>query len=172
MDEDDEVAAGAVVSDEDLVPVNSSGPDEEDHEQQQHLGVQPDIVEGAQAAGTTAANVDSEGESDDEWNFVKPQPTANEAESEHVVKEEPEEPQQEEQQQPPKEEEQEKLPEEELVVPHQEEQHAEAQAIAESQEHCAEVSFRGEIADLQNWNWRNSFVAWRELRMRNAWDTK
>lgn len=69
-----------------------------------------------------AVNVDSECDSDDEWNYVKPK---EDQEKDNL----PETDQQEIQSEP------------ELG----QEQHAEVHAIAESQEHCSEVSGRGFI---------------------------
>lgn len=84
-----------------------------------------------------AANVDSECESDDEWNYVKPATTEGDEEK-PVEKEVVTEPAAD------------KPEEEELLVVDNEDQfgdeeivhevHAEAQAIAESEEHCSEVS--------------------------------
>lgn len=160
MDQDDATAAVAVVSDEDLLVA------EDDDHHAISTGDEPvlgqdtsgESVNAAEeeagtagATATTAGNVDSECESDDEWNYVKPTTTTSAAAeeqpktlaetAEHLLL------------LPQAEQEQEKAHHENYEEDHHEaaekatreqdeihEQHAEAQAIAESQEDCAEVS--------------------------------
>lgn len=117
MDDDNETGAGgAVVSDEDLV--QGSGQENELLDVDASGESQNEIVATTVVTAGAASNVDSEGESDDEWNYVKPA-------SDKQTKENGEEDQE---------------ADDKDRVPVKEQQHAEAQAIAESQEHCAEVS--------------------------------
>lgn len=113
MDDDNETGAGgAVVSDEDLA--QGSGQENELLDVDASGESQNEIVATTVVAAGAATNVDSEGESDDEWNYVKP---ASDKQTEENGEEGDDK---------------ERVP--------AKEQHAEAQAIAESQEHCAEVS--------------------------------
>lgn len=130
VDHDDEAAVPAALvdeSDEDLVRGQADHHAEllDESADTEQSGGEAVLVAAAIEAGAArggVANVDSgEGESDDEWNYVKPKEEANllgegegEVEVETVQKEE----------------------EKQEIL----EQHAEAQAIAESQEHCVEVS--------------------------------
>lgn len=120
--DDEDTAAAALVADE---PVRGSD-DDNNSSGEKLLGelVDDDNEGGVAASATTvtgataAANVDSECESDDEWNYVKPTTTTaggEEQEPENLVAE----------------------ADQQREI---QEQHAEAQAIAESQEHCVEVS--------------------------------
>lgn len=141
MDDDAAAAAAAadLIVDEDLlVPVRGSDEDDENNSSAEQLLVASEagVSEATPAAVVAAANVDSECESDDEWNYVKPKEQA--VEDKDLLTEEP---------QPEKE-----AIQEEKHDDHENqfeaaihEQHAEAQAIAETQEHCAEVSGRGLI---------------------------
>lgn len=147
--DDDAAAAVAVVSDEDLL--SSSVPDEvntSDEQQDNH----EDHLSGQTTDQAAVQIVHSECESDDEWNYVKPKNTAAEEEEQTLSQAGAE------------------VEEEQVEKAHQEvedheektaeihEQHAEAQAIAESQEHCAEVSGEGLLRGkgiwgiLDNWN--------------------
>lgn len=129
--DDDAAAAVAVVSDEDLL--SSSVPDEvntSDEQQDNH----EDHVSGQTTDQAAVQTVHSECESDDEWNYVKPKNTAEEEEVSQAGAEVEEE-------QVEKADQEVEDTAEKTAEIH--EQHAEAQAIAESQEHCAEVSEEG-----------------------------
>lgn len=128
----DAVADGTAISDEDQLldhENNSSG--------EQLIGLdeaaQTTGREGAEQApgAKPVANVDSECDSDDEWNYVKQPETAAAGEEQPVQHEEIATGDDQEVEKEAIVEESEKL---------QEQQYAEAQAIAEAQEHCAEVS--------------------------------
>lgn len=181
MDQDDATAAVAVNSEEDLLVAE----DDDQHHHAINTGDEPvlgqdtsgESVNAAEeeagtagATATTAGNVDSECESDDEWNYVKPTTTTSAAAeeqpktlaetAEHLLL------------LPQAEQEQEKAHHEnyeeedhheaaEKATREQDdihEQHAEAQAIAESQEDCAEVSGCG--WDDMVVKWGILFIGW------------
>lgn len=147
----DDDGSGLVIVDSDA-PVRGS--DDDNNSSGEHLtgvsaNVDLEVVAApvvTAAAAAAAANVDSECESDDEWNYVKPTTTEQQPqpkEPENFLTEE---------EQPEKADHGEADQVQEQQFDHREaeksdeviqEQHAEAQAIAESQEHCAEVSDGG-----------------------------
>lgn len=161
MDDDGSAdGSGLVIVDSDE-PVRGS--DDDNNSSGEHLlaedlsgvsaNVDLEVVSAPVVTAAAAANVDSECESDDEWNYVKPttteqqqQPQSKEVENLLAEEEQPEKADhgeedqvQEQQFDHPQHLDFEAEQSDEVI----QEQHAEAQAIAESQEHCAEVSGGG-----------------------------